>query len=203
MVRRHDHQAQPIGIAIAGEIRTLGRSAAGAMVGMALRAVVLEGAVTPGKGGRILFLGDRVVRMGGAVRDNRGRLTHPLEAVPDARRNDHQRVVVRPEKDLGELALGRGFRTIVVQDQLDPARHASVIERHLAMPVPALDHVAIDGREVDLTEPREMRVGAAQHVHHGAPLIGNPAQRDHLHSVDHQATFTSGTGMMKRPPSLR
>ena len=43
--------------------------------------------------------------------------------------------------------------------------------------VPALDHPGVDGREVDLAEALEHRAVLAQHVEHGAALVGDPPQR--------------------------
>ncbi len=57
----------------------------------------------------------RVVRVGAAVRDDRGLGAHALEAVPDARRDQDQAVVVRPEEDAPSARPGsaspRGRRT--------------------------------------------------------------------------------------------
>ena len=64
------------------------------------------------------------------------------------------------------------------------AHHAGVVQAHVLVLVPALDDVAIDGREVDLAEAREVRVALAEHVEDRSALVGDAAERKDLHALD-------------------
>src|SRR6187431_1056247 len=93
-----------------------------------------------------------IVGMRRAVGHDRLRLRHPLEPVPDIRRNLHERVVVGAEEDLHQLATCLRALTIVEENELDPPANARIVQRHLAMPMPALDDATVNRREVDLAE---------------------------------------------------
>ena len=108
----------------------------------------------------------------------------PLKPGPDAGRDHDQRVVVRTQEAFDEGAARRRPVALVVQHELDPAVDARVVQRHLAVPVPALDDVAIDGREVDLAELHEVRVRGAQHVQDGPALVGDAREGHRQDALD-------------------
>ena len=80
--------------------------------------------------------------------------------------------------------LRRRAVAVVVEHELDAAVDAGVVERHLAVLVPALDDARVDAREVDLAELDEVRIVGAQHVEDRPALVGDAPERDHVHAVD-------------------
>src|SRR4051794_26844838 len=123
-----------------------------------------------------------------AVRNDCERVGHPLEAIPEVRWYLDERVVVGPKEDLHQLALCCRFGAFVIQNELDAAVDARVVERHLPVTVPALDHVAVDGREVDLSEFDKVGIGPREHVQDRPPLVGNPLERHDVDTVDHASS---------------
>src|SRR3546814_1409377 len=95
-----------------------------------------------------------------------------------------QRVVQLAYVDLHDVSLGGLVGPVVVADELHHPDGHGVVERHLVVQVPALDHAGVDGREVDLAEALEAGAVLAQHVEHRAPLVGDAAQRGHDEAVD-------------------
>src|SRR5579884_611525 len=134
----------------------------------------------------------RIVGMRAAVGHDGQGLAHALESAPHARRDDGQCVIVRAEEDLLELPAAGRVLALIEQDQLDAPEYAGVVQRHLAMLVPALDDALVDGREVDLTELLEMRVGALEHVHDGPALVRNALEGDDLRAFNHRRRSSDG-----------
>src|SRR5438552_12963908 len=99
-----------------------------------------------------------VVRDRRAVRDDRIRMADALEAIPGVRRDRHQRVVALADEQLLQLALGRGAVAVVEEDKLDRAVRDGVVDGHPLVEMPALDDPRVDGREIDLAEPLEVRI---------------------------------------------
>src|SRR5207253_5229635 len=106
-----------------------------------------------------------VVRDGRAVRDDRIRMADALEAVPNVWRNCHERVIALPDEELLQLAFSRRAVAVVEEDELDGAERHRVIDGHALVEMPALDDARVDGREVDLAEPFELRVVRAKQLH--------------------------------------
>ena len=116
----------------------------------------------------------------------------PLEPVQIPGADDRQDVVIRAQETLDDGAAGRRGVPIVVQDELDAPEDAGVVEGHQRVPVPALDDAAVDGREVDLPELHEVRIGPPQHVVDRAPLIRDPPKGHEAHPVDDPRLLASG-----------
>jgi hypothetical protein len=57
----------------------------------------------------------------------------------------------------------------------------------LFMDVPGLDRARMNRRKVDFAETLEVRGILAKHVHDLAAVIEDLAQRDYLHSGDHES----------------
>ena len=99
----------------------------------------------------------RIMRVCAAVGNQCVRVAHALEAAPDTGRDHDERVVVGAEEHLLHGTVGRRAVPVVEEDELDPAVHAGVVQRHLDVPVPALDDARVDRGEVDLAEAAEVR----------------------------------------------
>src|SRR5207247_437698 len=126
-----------------------------------------------------------VVRDGRAVRDDRIRMADALEAVPNVWRNCHERVIALPDEELLQLAFRRRAVAVVEEDELDGAERHRVVDGHALVEMPALDDARVDGREVDLAEPLEMRVVRAKHVHDLAAFVRYLPKRDDANAIDH------------------
>src|SRR5207237_2207598 len=92
----------------------------------------------------------RVVRVCTAIGNDGKGIGHSFESVPDFGRNDDQTVVVGTQEYLHDLALARRPGPLVIKRQLDAPEGTGIVECHLMMPMPTLDHAAIDRREIDL-----------------------------------------------------
>src|SRR5439155_8770521 len=126
-----------------------------------------------------------VVWDGRAVRNDRIRMADALEAVPDVRRDGHERVVALPDEELLQLAFRRRAVAVVEEDELDRAERDRVVDGHALVKMPALDDARVDGREVDLAEPFEMRVVRAKHVHDLAAFVRYLPKWDDRNAIDH------------------
>ena len=104
-----------------------------------------------------------IVWMRGAVR-HEGDVVHALHSIPDKGRNDDKGVIVGTKEALHEDTARWGIITVVVQLIFTRPQGARVVERHVRMPVPALDDVPIDRCEVDPAELHEVPVVTAEHV---------------------------------------
>src|SRR5208337_2166307 len=82
----------------------------------------------------------RVVWVRGTIRYNSVRRTHSLHTIPNLGRNDDQRIIIRPQKNLHKLISGWGVRSIIIQHELDSTFDAGVVQGHLSMFVPAFDY---------------------------------------------------------------
>src|SRR5262249_17676955 len=125
-----------------------------------------------------------IVRVRAAVGHQGKRLAQPLEAIPHLRRDDRQIVTILPQIDLHQAAPRRRPLAVIVDHQLDPADRAGVVQGHLPVVVPALDHAGVDGREVNLAELLEVRVGAPHQVKDRAALVRDATQREDFQPVN-------------------
>src|SRR5262245_32706756 len=142
-----------------------------------VRDVVVEG-IEPGRPAWI-------VRMRAAVCNDRERLAEPLDPGPDSGRDYDQGMVVGPEKPFEHGPRRGRAGAVVVERELHSAVDARVVERHLAVLVPALDDPSVDAREIDLAELDEMGIVGSEHVEDRAALVRDSPQRDYLATVDH------------------
>src|SRR5437868_9900784 len=107
------------------------------------------------------------------VGDDRHVETYSLESVPNHGRDGNQAVIIRAREKFLHLSACRTVRSIVIKHELDVAVRHRIIERHLLVNVPGLDGARIHTRKVNLSESREVRRIASQHVHDLAALIKN------------------------------
>lgn len=85
------------------------------------------------------------MRVGATVRHDGVWITHPLESIPHSRGDNHERIVVRSQEDLHQLTPCQRVLPIVVEHQLDASEDARVVQCHLPMLMPTLDHAFVDG----------------------------------------------------------
>src|SRR4029077_1969642 len=129
-----------------------------------------------------------------------------FEAVPDQWRNLDQAVVVLAQEDFLYGSARRGIRPIVIEHQLDAAKGNRVVNGHAAVAMPSFDHAGKDDGEIDFAEFSEMGIGAAEHAHNLAALVGNLQEGDYLDAFDHAGSprkWGAGRGTANRPPRPR
>src|SRR5207247_6774160 len=121
----------------------------------------------------------------GAVADDGFRGAVAFEAVPNQRRNLDQAVIVLAQKNLLDDSARSGIRPIVIEHELDATKRNGVVDGHAAVAMPTLDEAGKEDGKINFAEFLEMGIGAAQHAHDLAALVGNLQKRDYLDAFDH------------------